>query len=72
MMGRLRSGWIVKSGDYPLKFKQLVGEPPTYYLTRLRLTTAAATLRTRPTPLVDVALSIGYDSEVAFGKAFKR
>ena len=29
-------------------------------------------MRTHPSTLVEVALSIGYDSEVAFSKAFKR
>lgn len=57
---------------FSAKFKQLVGEPPMQYLTRLRLTKAAAALRTQPATLIEVALSIGYDSEVAFSKAFKR
>jgi transcriptional regulator GlxA family with amidase domain len=29
-------------------------------------------LRTQPATLVTAALSVGYDSEVAFSKAFKR
>ncbi len=57
---------------FSAKFRQLVGEPPMQYLTRVRLTKAAASLRTHPATLVEIALSIGYDSEVAFSKAFKR
>src|SRR5262249_9295853 len=57
---------------FSAKFTQLVGEPPMQYLTRVRLTKAAALLRTRPATLVEVALSVGYDSEVAFSKTFKR
>jgi len=57
---------------FSAKFKQLVGEPPMHYLTRVRLTKAATLLRTHPATLVEIALSIGYDSEVAFSKAFKR
>ena len=57
---------------FSAKFKQLVGESPMQYLTRVRLTKAAALLRAYPATLVEVALSIGYDSEVAFSKAFKR
>jgi AraC-like DNA-binding protein len=57
---------------FSAKFKQLVGEPPMQYVTRVRLTKAAALLRTHSATLVEVALSIGYDSEVAFSKAFKR
>jgi len=57
---------------FSAKFKQLVGESPMQYITRVRLTKAAALLRTYPATLIEVALSIGYDSEVAFSKAFKR
>ncbi len=57
---------------FSAKFKQLVGEPPMHYLTRVRLTKAATLLRTHQATLVEVALSIGYDSEVAFSKAFRR
>jgi AraC family transcriptional regulator, alkane utilization regulator len=53
------------------KFRQLVGEPPMQYITRVRLTKAATSLRTHPATLVEIATSVGYDSEVAFSKAFK-
>jgi AraC-like DNA-binding protein len=54
------------------KFMRLVGRPPLRYLTDVRLTKAAALLRTQSATLNAVALSVGYDSEVAFSKAFKR
>jgi AraC family transcriptional regulator, alkane utilization regulator len=57
---------------FSAKFKQLVGESPMQYITRVRLTKAAALLRANSATLLEVALSIGYDSEVAFSKAFKR
>lgn len=57
---------------FSAKFKQLVGEPPMQYITRVRLNKAAALLRSNSTTLIEVATSIGYDSEVAFSKAFKR
>ncbi len=57
---------------FSAKFKQLVGESPMQYITRVRLTKAAALLRTRSPTLVEVAMAVGYDSEVAFSKAFKR
>jgi AraC family transcriptional regulator, alkane utilization regulator len=57
---------------FSAKFKQLVGESPMQYITRVRLTKAAALLRTHSPTLVEVAISVGYDSEVAFSKAFKR
>jgi AraC family transcriptional regulator, alkane utilization regulator len=42
------------------------------YVTHVRFTKAAALLRTNSATLVEVATSIGYDSEVAFSKAFRR
>ena len=57
---------------FSARFRQLVGEPPMQYLTRARLAKATAALRTGPATLVEIAHSIGYDSEVAFSKAFKR
>ncbi len=57
---------------FSAKFKLLVGEAPMQYITRVRLTKAAALLRTNSSTLIEVALSIGYESEVAFSKAFKR
>jgi len=57
---------------FSAKFKQLVSEPPMQYITRVRLTKAAALLRKNSATLVEVAVSVGYDSEVAFSKAFKR
>ncbi len=54
------------------RFTALVGEPPLTYLTRWRLTTAARMLRQRDLPLSAVAHHVGYTSEFAFAKAFKR
>nr|WP_018500540.1 helix-turn-helix transcriptional regulator [Parafrankia discariae] len=54
------------------RFTALVGEPPLAYLTRWRLTTAARILRQQDIPLSAVAHRVGYTSEFAFVKAFKR
>src|SRR4051794_15246639 len=54
------------------RFTALVGEPPLTYLTRWRLTTAARVLRQQDVPLSAVARRVGYASEFAFAKAFKR
>jgi AraC-like DNA-binding protein len=54
------------------KFTRLVGRPPLHYLAEVRLTKAAALLRTQPATLLEVARSVGYESEVALSKAFKR
>ncbi|MBL1077454.1 AraC family transcriptional regulator [Nocardia sp. 2] len=54
------------------RFTATVGEPPLSYLTRWRLLTAARLLRESDTPLAGVARKVGYQSEFAFAKAFKR
>src|SRR6266508_4078849 len=57
---------------FTMKFKQLVGESPLRYITRWRLNKAAAYLRTGTGTLTEIARLVGYDSEVALSKAFKR
>jgi transcriptional regulator GlxA family with amidase domain len=57
---------------FSAKFKQLTGKFPMQYLTRVRLTKVAGLLRTHSATLLQVAQSIGYGSEVAFDKVFKR
>ncbi|WP_405015274.1 AraC family transcriptional regulator [Kitasatospora sp. NBC_01539] len=54
------------------RFTGLVGEPPLTYLTRWRMTTAARLLRHSDTPIAVVGERVGYGSEFAFAKAFKR
>ncbi|MFE3191834.1 AraC family transcriptional regulator [Nocardia sp. NPDC059240] len=54
------------------RFTRLVGEPPLTYLTRWRMITAARLLRHDHAPLATIARQIGYTSEFAFAKAFKR
>ncbi|MDQ2834509.1 MAG: AraC family transcriptional regulator [Acidobacteriota bacterium] len=57
---------------FALKFKEKVGESPMEYLTRWRMLLAGDRLMTSPEPILSLALSLGYESESAFGKAFKR
>ena len=54
------------------RFQRLLGEPPLRYLTRWRLALAARQLRETQEPLVRIAERVGYDSEAAFNRAFKR
>ena len=54
------------------RFKELVGAPPLAYLTQVRLDTAALLLRTTDDPLSAIAQSVGYTSEFAFNRAFRR
>ena len=54
------------------RFTELIGQPPMQYLTRWRLTVAAQRLRSDGASLATVAEQIGYESEAAFNRAFKR
>jgi AraC-like DNA-binding protein len=54
------------------RFTDLIGQPPMQYLTRWRMTTAAQRLRGEEVSIARVAADIGYDSEAAFNRAFKR
>ena len=57
---------------FALRFKETVGETPMEYLTRWRMLLAGDRLKTLDEPISTIALSLGYESESAFGKAFKR
>ncbi|MEZ4299615.1 MAG: AraC family transcriptional regulator [Polyangiaceae bacterium] len=54
------------------RFTELVGEPPARYVARWRILTAADLLGRRRASVADVAEQVGYASEDAFVKAFKR
>lgn len=54
------------------KFAELVGVPPMHYLTRWRMIVAAGMLRNEQANLARVAEGVGYESQEAFGRAFKR
>jgi AraC-like DNA-binding protein len=54
------------------RFTRLLGEPPLTYLARWRLQLAARKLQTTQQPILQVASDVGYESEAAFNRAFKR
>jgi AraC-like DNA-binding protein len=54
------------------RFTALVGMPPIRYLTRWRLHLAQQHLRERHMTMAILAHTIGYESEAAFSRAFKR
>jgi AraC-like DNA-binding protein len=57
---------------FALRFKQTVGTTPMEYLTRWRMLLAGDRLKNSRESTSAIALSLGYESESAFGKAFKR
>jgi AraC-like DNA-binding protein len=54
------------------RFVQFLGESPLTYLARWRLQLAARLLETTQKTVLHVANDVGYDSEAAFNRAFKR
>jgi AraC-like DNA-binding protein len=54
------------------RFMQLVGVPPMQYLTQWRMALAAHLLHGGRLSLTRIAEEIGYESEAAFSRAFKR
>ena len=58
--------------SFAVKFKEAVGSSPMEYLTRWRMLLAADKLSNSTDPVSAIALSLGYESEIAFSTAFKR
>ncbi len=54
------------------RFSELVGLPPMQYLTQWRLQLAAEQLRSGSAKVAAVGVRVGYASEAAFSRAFKR
>ena len=54
------------------RFKTLVGQPMFEYLTRLRMQRARELLQETSLPLHEVASRVGYESDIAFTKTFKK
>jgi AraC-like DNA-binding protein len=54
------------------RFVHFIGQPPMQYLTQWRMQLASGLLRDTNRKLLDVALEVGYESEAAFSRAFKR
>jgi transcriptional regulator GlxA family with amidase domain len=54
------------------RFTRYLSEPPMTYLTRWRLQLAARSLEKTSRGVAEIASDIGYESEAAFNRAFKR
>ena len=74
-------GWTVETlareaglsrAAFARRFQARVGMPPLGYLTRWRMDLAAQRLRGSTDKLAQIASDVGYDSEFAFSRAFKR
>lgn len=57
---------------FAARFHALIGEPPLSCINRLRMQRAAAALHTGPRTIADIAQSVGFRSDAAFIRAFRR
>jgi AraC-like DNA-binding protein len=78
---RVNTPWTVESlaeaagmsrSAFAARFKELLGQTPLGYVTEWRMQKAMQLLQQRDKKLIDVARSVGYESDAAFSKAFKR
>jgi len=57
---------------FAARFASLVGEPPMAHLARVRMQLASVALRERRATISELAEQLGYESQAAFSRAFKR
>jgi AraC-like DNA-binding protein len=63
---------IMPRSAFAARFKELLGQTPLEYVTEWRMQKAIQLLKQRDKKLIDVARSVGYESDAAFSKTFKR
>lgn len=77
----VKSPWTVESlaaaagmsrSAFAVRFKELLGQTPLEYVTEWRMQKAIQLLQKEDRKLVEIAQSVGYESDAAFSKAFKR
>jgi len=71
-LATLASAAAMSRSAFAARFSALVGMPAMQYVTRLRMHTAMAELREHGRSVGALAERLGYDSEAAFSRAFKR
>jgi AraC-like DNA-binding protein len=54
------------------RFMHFVGQPPMQYLTQWRMQVAAGLLTSGASNIAAIAEDVGYESEAAFSRAFKK
>ena len=78
---RVNTPWTVESlaeaagmsrSAFAARFKELLGQTPLEYVTEWRMQKAMRLLEQRDKKLIDIARLVGYESDAAFSKAFKR
>jgi len=66
----MRAG--MSRSSFALRFKEVIGTTPIEYLTRWRMLLACEKLKSTSDSIFRIATTLGYESESAFSKAFKR
>jgi transcriptional regulator GlxA family with amidase domain len=69
--GLARAAGMSRSA-FAARFKAMLGFGPLTYLARWRMHRAAELLATSDAPAAAIASAVGYETEGAFGKTFKR
>jgi AraC-like DNA-binding protein len=78
---RVNTPWTVESlagaagmsrSAFAARFKELLGQTPLEYVIEWRMQKAMQLLQQRDKKLIDIARLVGYESDAAFSKAFKR
>jgi AraC-like DNA-binding protein len=78
---KVHSPWTVESiataagmsrSAFAARFKELLGQTPLEYVTEWRMQKAMQLLEQGDKRLIDIARSVGYETDAAFSKAFKR
>lgn len=68
----LASELALSRSAFAARFTELVGEPAIRYVTRWRMQVAQSVLETEIVTVAELADRLGYKSEAAFARAFKR
>jgi AraC-like DNA-binding protein len=71
-LGLLASEVAMSRSAFAARFTELVGEPVMHYLARWRMHVAVIWLKEEDAGIGDLAGRLGYQSEAAFSRAFKR
>jgi AraC-like DNA-binding protein len=71
-VGELAAEAAMSRSAFAARFADLVGEPPMHYVTRWRMHVALTRLHEADVSIVELANRLGYQSEAAFSRAFKR
>src|SRR5450755_404522 len=71
-VGSLAEAAGMSRSAFAVRFKELLGQTPLEYVTEWRMQKAMQLLQQRDKKHLDVARLVGYESDAAFSKAFKR